>query len=186
MPQPSLNIAPLLRPLFQGVADYESGCRAKLHSQVTHSCHTHPRLYLVVIPTHPPHPRTHHLGMHKPMPYLHPCSLTQGPGPSLVPLLYAYLWTTAPFLYTLPSLFPSLGPHTPAMPVCLLHHSLAILCQSPHCKALATNHTSNACHPCCCACMTWKQDSFSCCVPFIFASTCPNCNFALLLEDSQT
>ena len=35
--QPSLNVAPLLRPLLQGVAEYEPGYRAKLHSQVTHA-----------------------------------------------------------------------------------------------------------------------------------------------------
>lgn len=109
MPQPSLNIAPLLRPLFQDVADYESGCRAKLHSQVTQSCHTHPRLYLVVIPTHPPHPRTHHLGMHKPMPYLHPCSLTQGPCTPTVRLPLDYC--SLPIYVALPSLFPSLAPY---------------------------------------------------------------------------
>lgn len=48
--QPSLNVGPLLRPLLQGIADYEPGYRAKLHSQVTHTlpCCTH-----TLHPTHP-------------------------------------------------------------------------------------------------------------------------------------
>ena len=180
MQQPSLNVAPLLRPLLQGITDYESGCRAKLHSQVTHSCHAIPLSGLCTAA-----PIT--------LAYIHPCQtctlavLSPCPTPSPhtptipVPLQYCTPATHAPFPYfflacTIPLQYLYLS--------CSV--SVYLLSQTAHCRALATHHTSVVCHLCCCIRLTWKQGSSSSCLTCVFyLSRRPTCYVTLLHDDTQ-
>ena len=154
MQQPSLNVAPLLRPLLQGITDCDLGCRAKLHSQVRHSCHTHPRPSRRHDTPLRPSPRhTNALAI----PYTF-AALSWGPDPlTHIPpppppgvsmlLKYCILAIAVSYYVLLPYLFLAC-PHIPAS---LLQHLPAIVCQIAHYKALAINHTSTACHTCSCS-----------------------------------